>query len=573
MDNGMLVDILKFMAIAVLITPLCHKLRVSPILGYLAAGYAVGPNGLALISDEGGIRLLADMGIVFLLFVIGLRLSLERLRVIRHFVFGLGTAQVMITAAVLGIVAWAWGLPAATALVLGLSLSFSSTAFVLQILTEGARLNTRVGRVSVAILILQDMAVVPLLVLIPLLSHNGSGGDFLVAFGLASAKATAGVVVIFLVARLALRPLFRVVAATHSPDAFIAAVLLAAIGTAYATALIGLSLSLGAFLAGILLASTEFRHQVEADILPIRGLLLGLFFLTIGMTINLNTAFQHWFWFLGGLLVLVVLKSLILTALCQEFRFPLPVALQIGMLLAQGGEFAFVTLSKASEAGMIPPLLSEQLVTIIAASMALTPLLASAGDILIRRQELRDAEAQEAQEGPVNDLGDLSNHVVIMGFGRVGQTIASVLRRQGIPFVAFDRNPHLVAKFRLRGEPVYFGGGRNIDILRNIGAERARAAVLTIDNTAAAELLLVRLVKEFPHLHVLVRARDRRHQKKLEQAGASAVVPETLEGSLQLAGSVLQVLGRPAEEIHGLLDTYRRNNYALIEESIHADGA
>ncbi len=561
MVDNVLVDVLKFMAIAVLVTPLCHRFRVSPILGYLAAGFVAGPNGFALIDDAEGVRLLAEMGVVFLLFVIGLRLSLERLSVIRHYIFGLGTAQVVLTALVLGAIAWAWGLSGEAAVVLGLSLAFSSTAFVLQSLTESGRLNTRIGRVSVAILILQDLAVVPLLVLIPLLGGNGE--NFLAAIGMAALKAVVGLTVIYLVGRLVLRPLFRVVAATHSSDAFIAAVLLAAVGTAYATSIFGLSLSLGAFLAGIMLASTEYRHQVEADILPIRGLLLGLFFLTIGMTIDLQTAIRHWETFLGGLAVLVAVKAVILLALCRLFRFSLTVSAQIGFLLAQGGEFAFVTLGRAVESGMVVPGLSGQLVTIIAASMALTPLLAAAGDALVRRQEEREADAE--------GVADLTGHVLIVGFGRVGQTVASVLRRQGIPFVAFDRNPHLVAKFRQRGEPVFFGGAGSLNMMRCLGADRARAAVLTLDNAAASEQVLARLVAEFPGLQVMVRARDRRHQKRLELAGACGVVPETLEGSLQLAGTVLKVLGHPAEDIHGLLDSYRHNNYALIDEIVHPD--
>ncbi|MFN3076359.1 MAG: monovalent cation:proton antiporter-2 (CPA2) family protein [Alphaproteobacteria bacterium] len=565
MDDRTLADILVFLVIAVLVTPVCHRLRVSPILGYLVSGFVIGGHGLALINDTDGVSLLAEMGVVFLLFMIGLELSLERIRIVRRFIFGIGVGQLLGTSVVLGMVAWLLGQTTGAAVIIGLSLAVSSTAFVLQVLAETGQLNTRAGRVALTTLILQDLAIVPLLVLIPLL--GGNTGNLVAALGMALLRATGGLLVIFLVAHLALRPLFRFVAATHSTDAFVATVLFVTIGMSFATEQVGLSMSLGAFLAGIMLASTEYRHQVEADILPVRGLLVGMFFLTIGMTVDFRYVLQHPGELALSLAVLITVKTVILAALCRMFRFAPAVSFQIGLLLSQGGEFAFVTLSQAAGAGLIPATLSQHLVITIVGSMILTPLLAALGERLVHRHDLHEGE----RYSPGEEVNELDGHVIIAGFGRVGQTIASVLRRQQIPFVALDRNPHLVEKFRHRGEPVFFGSPLKLDVLRSVGAERARAAVLTMDNSLASEGVLIRLRQEYPSLHVLIRARDRRHQKQLELAGASGVVPETLEGSLQLAGTVLRVLGTPAEEIHGLLDTYRRNNYALVDEVIHPD--
>ncbi len=559
MAETYLTSALIFLAIAVVVTPVCHRLRVSPIIGYLVVGSIVGPYGLRLIDDTPGTRFLAELGIVFLLFMIGLELSFDRLRVIRRYVFGLGSAQVIITAGAIGGILYMLGTQAEASIVLGLALAFSSTAFVLGVLSERQALSSQVGRVSVAVLILQDFAVVPLLVMIPLLgTSEGALGPALM---MAMLKALAALAALFVVSRFLLRPAFRIVAATRAPDVFIAAVLLVAVGTAFATEHAGLSPALGAFLAGAMLAGTEFRHQVEADIQPLRGLLLGLFFLTVGMLVDPADVIANWQSVIVGLMGLLLLKGLLIFLLARAFGFSNPVALHLGLVLAQGGEFAFIALGRAADSNLVSGNLVDQLVVIIAASMALTPFLDSLGNRLVRHFERHKAE----RHGPGREVHDLADHVIIAGFGRVGQTVAAILRSRGIPFVALDRHPVLVAEFRNRGELVFFGDARKVDVLKAIGAERARAAVLTLDGQGA-ERILSRLRREFPNLRVLVRARDQRHRSRLEAAGASAVVPETLEGSLQLAGALLRSLGTPNDEVHELLDGYRRNDYALLEE-------
>lgn len=567
--HGIIVDVLVFLAIAVLVSPLCHRIKVSPVLGYLVAGSVVGPAGLGVISDNESTRSLAELGIVFLLFMIGLELSWDRLRVIRHFIFGLGSAQVLgcglAGTIVLSVLVPTLSLPGAV--VVGLALAFSSTAFVLQILSERGALTSQTGRVAVAVLILQDLAVVPLLVLIPLLGAGGGVWDMAWGMGVAMTKAVLAMATIFVVARLALRPLFQAVAATRSPEVFVAAALFAVIGTSFATESVGLSHSLGAFLAGVMLASTEFRHQVEADILPIRGLLMGLFFLTVGMTVNPTVLLADLPTAAIGVGLLLGIKTVILAALAMAFRFPLGTALHLGLLLAQGGEFAFVVLARAQQNMLLGPVTAELITGIVAISMAATPVLAICGEWIARQRQRATSQPAE----PDDETKDMANHVIVAGCGRAGQIVLSVLRDQNIPFVAIEREPLLVETLRKNGLPVYFGDIRKLEVLKAVGGDRARAVVLTIDSGSSREKLVPRLHELFPKLHILVRARDRRQARGLELGGAAAVVPEILEGSLQLSGQVLRHLGTPAEEVSVLLEEYRRDDYAKLELTRETD--
>ncbi|CAA7620125.1 cation:proton antiporter [Magnetospirillum sp. UT-4] len=561
MHNDIILDVLIFLGLAVTISPLCHRFRVSPVLGYLVAGSAIGPAGLALLPDSEGSRGLGELGIVFLLFTIGLELSWERLRVIRHFIFGLGSAQLLLTGTLAGLVLAGEGLSPAGAMVAGLAVAFSSTAFVLQLLSERGALASQHGRVAVAVLILQDLAVVPLLVAIPLLGEHAGGSALTLSLAQALAKAAAALAVILVVAHLGLRPLFRLVAATRSPEVFVAASLLAVIGTSTATEAVGLSHSLGAFLAGVLLASSEYRHQVEADLQPVRGLLMGLFFLTVGMTIDPTALLRHLPEIAAGVGVLVVLKALIITALALAFRFPLAMGLHLGLLLAQGGEFAFVVLARAGQNDLIPAETISTLTTIIALSMALTPALALLGEWIGRHHRLSRAVSAAPPDGGIEDLSD---HVIIAGCGRAGQIVASILSAEAIPYVAIDRDPHLVEVLRGQDRPVFFGDVRKLEVLKAVGAERARALVLTIGAGSGREKLVPRVRQLYPALRILARARDRRQAKGLEASGATAVVPEILEGSLQLAGRALHQLGTPAEEVQSLLEEYRKHDYAKL---------
>ncbi len=565
MVHGLIPDLIIFLAVAVVVTPLCHRLHVSPILGYLAAGLAAGPSGLALGNGGEGAAALADLGVAFLLFMIGLELSLDRLKVIRDVIFGLGTAQLVATGLVGAVVLWVMGLTPKGALVMGLALAFSSTAFVIQALSERNELAGQTGRVAVAMLILQDLAVVPLLVMIPRL--GGDGISLALALVESLAKAALAMAAIFALARVALRPFFRLVAATRSPDAFVAAALLAVVGTSYATQQMGLSHVLGAFLAGAMLASSEYRHQIEADLTPIRGLLMGLFFLTVGMRVDLSVLWNHAALVAGGTVALLTGKAALIAGFALLFGLPWATAARLGLLLAQGGEFALVVAARAGATGLIDSHAVDLLTAIVAVSMATTPLFAELSGWIGRRQRRAEAEPHR----PGKDAGDLDSHVIICGYGRVGRTVGRVLADRGIPFVAIDRDPGHVAALRAKGEPVYFGDIRTVELLRAVGAARARAVILTISAGTSRLYLVQRLRRHFPDLQVLARAHDLAQAHGMEKAGASVVVPETLEGSLRLAGLALKRLGVPGPDVDAAIEDYRRDDYARLAEGDGGD--
>ncbi len=570
MDHSIVQNLLIFLALAIFVSALCHKLKVSSVLGFLLAGCLVGPNVLGLVADTPILRGLAELGIVFLLFLIGMELSFERLKVIRYYIFGFGAAQVFLTSIVGGlIINFTMDVSSTTAMVLGLAIAFSSTAFVLQILSDRNELTSKTGRIAIAILIFQDLVVVPLLVMIPLLKAEGDAWSMSAALLIAFAKAAGAMLTIFLLARVAIRPLFRVVSATGIPEVFVSAVLFAVIGISFATEAIGLSYSLGAFFAGVMLSSTEYRHQIEADIRPVRGLLMGVFFLTVGMAIEPRTLQLHSLEIIVGVLLLMLLKALILLGLGRLFRLKTATALQLGLLLSQGGEFIFVVLARSYEADLVSDTPMEMLTAIVAVSMILTPILVGIGNWAVKR---RTPEVPlNAPIPSADDTNQLSDHVIVIGSGRVGQTVSSVLEAQNVRFIAIDSDPNLVAALRASGRTsVFFGDVRNIQVLATVGAARARAVVLTINAAAEREKLVPQIRQLYPTLRVLVRARDRRQARKLEIAGATAVVPETLEGSLQLAGLTLRHLGASSEDVHALLDDYRRSDYAKLALALNA---
>ena len=460
-------DAIILLLAAVVAVPLVQRLKVSPVLGYLIAGVIIGPSVLALIDDPEGVRTLAEFGVVFLLFAVGLELSLERLRVMRRYVFGLGLAQVAVTAAVIGVIAWIAGLRPDAAIVVGAGLAFSSTAIVVQMLAERSAITARFGRIAIAVLLFQDLAVVPMLALIPLLGGGEAtlGG----ALALAAVKAAAALAVILLLGPLLLRPVFRAVAFVRNPEMFAAVTLLVVLGTAWVTGLVGLSLPLGAFLAGLMLAESEFRHQVEAEIQPFRGLLLGLFFMTVGMLVDLSLLAEFAWLALGLLLALLLGKAVILALLCRLFGFGSGLILNVGMLLAQGGEFAFVLFTLAMAAGILAPQVGQLLLLVVALSMALTPGLAALGRLVERR-----AAGGQADIGAIEtETGDLRNHVVIAGFGRVGRTVARLLGEAQIQYVALDLSVTTVAQARAGGLPVFYGDGARAEVLKACGTPRA----------------------------------------------------------------------------------------------------
>lgn len=553
--GGTIGDALVFLAAAVLVAPLLRRLKFSLVLGYLAAGAVIGPHALGMVDDVDETRELADIGVVFLLFSIGLELSLERLKVMRRLVFGLGAAQVAVTGLLVAGAGMALGYGAATSAVVGAALALSSTAFVLQLMTERGEMATRHGRAAFAILLFQDLAVVPILVVVPLIAGGGDGESIALALAVALLKALAALAVIVIAGRQLLRPLYHVIASAKAPEVFTAMTLLVVLGIGWATQLVGLSMALGAFLAGLLLSESEFRHQVEADIEPFRGILLGLFFMTVGMTVDLGLAFRESLTVLAFLAGFVALKLVVVFALTLAFRMPFAAALRTGALLAQGGEFAFVILGLADSHVLITDGLSDLLFLVIAISMATTPLLVAVAGRIGDRLEHRQNQTLGAGEDSAAEFDD---HVIIAGFGRVGRTVARLLDAKLVPYVALDTDAHRVREARRAGQPVFYGDASRHEVLRRLGGERARAVVVTLTTGGqAVDRTVAHLHASFPELPVYARARDPVHARRLEELGAEGTVLETLEASLQLGGEVLRRTGADWRDIEELIRQLR----------------
>lgn len=552
-------EVLVFLVAAVCIVPLFRWFKSSSVLGYLAAGVLVGPHALGLIKDPESVLRFAEFGVVFLLFTIGLELSIERLKLLRHYVFGLGAVQVLLTSVLIGGALYFMGQSVETALVIGSGLALSSTAFVIQMLVERGEMMTRFGRVSFSVLLFQDLAIVPLLALLPLLGAPES--SLAGALGIAAVKAVAVVAAAVLIGRRVLRPLYRVIAAARLQELFVAVTLLVVLGAGWIMSQAGISMALGAFLAGLLLSETEYRHQVEADIRPFRGLLLGLFFMAVGMAIDLPLVAREWLLLLLVVVVLLLVKGVLITGLCLLFRLPADVALRVGPLLSQGGEFGFVLVGGGMLIGVVDRDLGQLILAIIALSMAATPAMDILGARLSRlavpRRGSGMATLQDEAEG-------FTEHVIIAGFGRVGQTVARVLAACGVPYIALDLDHAWVTRGRADGLPLYFGDASRVDVLEAAGIERAKAAVITIDRAHEASRAVASLHHRMPGLPIFVRSHDMSHAQELERGGAAAVVPETVEASLQIGGILLSAVGVSTDDINRVMKEFREENYARL---------
>ena len=550
-------EVIVYLMATVMVVPLTRALRLSPILGYLAIGILAGPSGLSLVENVEEIRAFAELGVVFLLFAVGLELSFERLKTFAPMIFGLGAAQVVVTAAVIGMVAFYWGNSLQVSVILGLCLALSSTAMVIQLLSERGQLVTRHGRASFAVLLFQDLAVVPILMLVTVFGSesDGSAVGFQALMVLAKALLATGIIV--LLGHFLLPRLFHLVTASRAPEVFVAMALLTILATALATGLAGLSMALGAFLAGLLLSKTEFRHQIESDIEPFKGLLLGLFFMTVGMSIDLTAVADRAGLTALSVIGLITLKAAIIFGLCLAFGLPREVAVRVSLLLAEAGEFAFVVIGVATlQYQLIPDDVAQFMVIVAGISMTLTPLLALiAGRIGTHLQDRRDAAEDEAGE-----IGGLSGHVIIAGFGRVGQTVARLLAAKEIPYVAIDREPREVREGRKHGMSVVYGNATDHDLLEKLGAERAALVLVALSDADAATKTLIAIRRQWPGLTLLARARDAKHVASLSALGIDDVVPETLEASLQLGGLVLRTLGTPASVVNDTIERARADD-------------
>ncbi|MBE0509803.1 MAG: monovalent cation:proton antiporter-2 (CPA2) family protein [Chromatiales bacterium] len=566
-------EIVLFLVAAGIVVPLLHRFRISPVLGYLIVGGVIGPFGLGLlvdhldwlsylvISDLKGVQALAELGVIFLLFMIGLDLSLDRLWAMRRWVFGLGSLQILITGSIIGAIAWGFGNTPEASMVLGACLALSSTAIVMQLLIERRQLASPMGRSSFSILLMQDLAVVPILFLVGVLGakmQEGLGLALLLSLG----KAALVIVGIYMLGRLVIRPLFHMVSRSRNVEMFMAATLLMVIGASAVTGMVGLSMALGAFLAGLLLAETEFRHEIEVDIEPFKGLLLGLFFMSVGMGIDYRVVGEQLFWIVASVGGLFALKTLVTTALCLGFGLPRHTSLETGLLLGQGGEFAFVVVGLAMTLGLIPGEIGQFMLIVTGLSMVVTPLVAS---LASRLSAMLEPPSQlDQQEGDLNGLVGMEGHVVVAGFGRVGKILGRTLDANAMPYIAIDQDASGVAAARELGMPVYFGDASRLEMLRRTHVDKASALVLTMDNASAAEHVVQVVRAEWPQLAIIARARDAEHASRLLERGASEVILETVEASLELSGRILQLNGVPEDVVRRRIDVQREHELASV---------
>ena len=559
-------EIILFLTLSGVLIPTLQRLRINQVLGFLAAGALLGPFGLGRLTADiawlsylsvprsDGVVWLGELGVMFLMFMIGLELSAARLWAMRRWVFGVGTAQVLLSAIALGAALLIGGLRLDTAILLGLVLSLSSTAVVMQLLTERHSTATPLGQATFSVLMLQDLAVVPLLILVGAMSQGG-GDSLAILAGVAMAKAAAAIAIIYLIGARLVHPLFRTFARHRQPDVFMALVLLSTFGIAGLSAAAGLSMALGALIAGLLIAETEFKHEVELMVEPFKGLLMGLFFMSVGMNIDLRQILADPLWLAGAVLALVLLKAGVVTLLFRASKLNWGRAIEGGLLLGQGGEFAFIVIGYASGTGLLDAALGQRVTLAVTLSLFATPLLArlgrTIGDGWEDRHNERAASADDAA------LASARGRIIIAGCGRVGQLLARLLSAQGIEYVAFENDARLVAQLRAQRMPVYFGNAARAELLRRVHAGDAPAIVLTMDNPQASLQAVRGIRREFPNVRLFVRSRDARHARTLKLAGASVVVPETLEASLQLSSAVLEAMGMDALETGRIVDAER----------------
>ena len=553
-----LADILILLAAAVITVPVFRRLGLGSVLGYLAAGFAVGPWGLGFIDRIEEIRHIAEFGVIFLLFIIGIELAPARLWAMRRMVFGLGTAQVIVTGLAIGGLALLFDLSLKTAIITGFGLALSSTAFDLQILTERGELTTPYGQTALSVLLLQDLAVVPLLTLVSLFAANTT---LLEGLEIAILEAVVVIAIVILAGRFLLSPILRLVATSRTSEVFTAAALFAVLGTAWLMEAAGLSLALGAFLAGLMMADSHYRHQVIADIEPFRGILLGLFFMGVGMSVDVGLLGEQGVLIAGLVLGLLLIKAAILWVLCRLVGVGAEDATRVSLLLSQSGEFGFVLFGLAAFSGVLPLYLFHFLTLLVALTMVTTPLMAKLGETL-NRHLTRTADRHDVS---TNHIDTGQPHVIIAGFGRVGRRVVRILQAAEIPYLAIESNADRVLEGRQDGFKVFYGDASQVDVLKAAGAGQAGVLVCTLDKVVPAVRLVSILRQHFPDIAIHARGRDRQHCDQLRKAGATMAVSETLEASLQISTSVLTTMGVFAEDAGELIESFREEYYGPDE--------
>ena len=557
-NHGFLQYAVVLLLAAVIAVPLARRWQLGAVLGYLAAGALIGPSGIRLIGNTEQISQISELGVVLMLFVIGMEVSPQRLWVMRRTVFGIGSLQVVATAAAIGGIAIALGLEWKAALIIGLGLALSSTAIDLQILAERKELQSAHGRLGFAILLFQDVAAIPILALIPVLgsahAETTPGAE-----ALAAVRVIATIAIVIVGGRYLLRPMFRAAARAGAPEVFTATALLVVMGTAWFVELAGISMSLGAFLAGVLLADSEYRHEIEAQIEPFRGLLLGLFFVSVGMSLDIEMV-MHQPQLVGGLLAaLILVKVVLLYAIGRGVsREDHSQSLALAAILAQGGEFAFVVFTLAASNSLIDPAQRDLLILIVTLSMAITPLLVRL------RAEIAPIEKKAKPAREFDRIDGDAPRVIVAGFGRVGQIVARILNAHHIPFAALERDAEQVDFVRQFGNQVFYGDATRLDLLRAAQADKAEIFVIATENPEENLRTARMLKRHFPHLRVISRARNRQHVFRLMDLNIDGIVRDTFFSSLEIARHVLEALGYDEQTADEHLRRFREHDERVL---------
>jgi CPA2 family monovalent cation:H+ antiporter-2 len=572
-------DALVVLGTAGVVVPLVRRWGLNPVLGYLGAGVLLGPYALGslqatvpivnwvTIHDAKNLTLIAELGIVFLLFLIGLELSYERLMTMRRLVLGMGTLQVVVTGVLIASVLAAMGLKPAVAVVLGACLALSSTAIVLDVLSRQGRLTSSTGRTSFSILLAQDLAVIPILMLVSILGADAKG-SVLASVGTALLQAVVAVAAIVLVGRLLLRPLFRLVAGVHSSELFIATILFVIVGTGVVAALAGMSMALGAFVAGLLLAETEYRKSVEATIEPFKGLLLGVFFFTVGMGIDVREIARQPALILACAIGLIAVKAVIVLGLARLFGQSRRASIESALLLGPGGEFAFVGIGLATTLAVVPAEVAGVALVVTSLTMALIPTLAVLGP------RLSAAFVPPRPPDPALALrpSPRSRHAIVVGYGRVGRVVTELLEEHGVSYTATDSDAYSVAEMRAKGHDVYYGNASDTALLKACGVMDAAAVIVTIHSQSMIDTIVTRVRELRPDVLIVSRARDADHARHLYEIGVSDAVPETIEASLQLSEAALVGLGVPTGAAIASIHEHRDVVRAKLQKAARSAG-
>jgi len=566
-DISYLRDILILLIASVFVVIIFQEIGLSPALGYVVAGTTIGPFGLGIVSSIETTKSIAELGIVFMLFSIGLELTFARLMTIKKYVLGFGGLQIAITSLIIFLICkFFFKMSNEASIIVGSALSMSSTAIVMQVIAENAEQSTRVGRLAFSILLMQDLAVIPILVLLPILKNT----DLNIAHALGGALADAAVAmaIIFAIGRICIRPIYRMIAKSQSDVLFLSLTLIVVLGSAYITNHLGMSFALGAFVAGLLVAETEYRYRVEEEILSLKSILLGLFFMTIGMSFDFDVLIKSFPYIILASLGIIALKTSIIVGLCRIFKFPFAPAIHTGLLLSQGGEFAFVVFLIAVQQNFLSTNLSQFLMTTVTLTMALTPILATIGrktkSYLYTKEILRDNKLKR-------EIGQISKHIVIIGFSKVGRIVSYILRKKNINYLILESNHRVATTQRNKGFNIYYGDALNIDILKHIGVERSESVVIAIEDEFACMKITRFIHENFPNIAVITKSESFNNAERLKKVGASYVVSKNVETGLQLSHAALSSVGVSSEEISSALSAFRDINSEVMKDFINVE--